>query len=307
MRFLEAAFLGVADGGARATCAVDHQLLTTWEELRVLAAPFSPQAAKLEIRSSEIHGRGVFASEAIAAGSKISLQWFDFVQSDGAVPSGAVVRDGMRYARGYIPTGNDLQRERLSVRAARRRCFMDSKCEGITYHDSTAAAGSVAGDDARVVVDFKATSNIISEGDGTDDWHAWVRPGVVQRQVQFFPITCGVRVFPAHLPHDLAPLGLDVCHARLVNHACNSTVDMRPTPMPDNFVVPGIPYSRGRSVRAFHAVARRDIKMGEELSVNYFTTPSYIAKPKAFVNDRAACYAAYGEPDPEADVAPASL
>ena len=295
--------LGVMDGAEHATCAVDKSL-STWEELRLLAAAFSPQAAKLGIQSSGIHGRGVFSLEPIAKGSKITLQWFDFVRSDGVPPSGAVVRDGMLYTRGYIPTGNDLQRERMTIRAARRRCFAHKNCQGITYYDATAAAGSLAGDDARVSVDFKTTSTVIGEGDGTDDWHAWVRPGVVQRQVQFFPVTCGVSVFPALLPRDLSPLGLDVCHARLVNHACDATVDMRPTPMPDNFTVPGIPYSRGRKVRAFHAFARRDIAAGEEISVNYYTTPSYIAKPKAFVNDRAACFAKYGEPDTEAYLTP---
>ena len=67
-------------------------------------------------------------------------------------------------------------------------------------------------------------------------------------------------IFRELLPEDLPTIGLLTCITRLINHACAASSVARPRDMPRDFEIPGVPYSQGRSVRAFDLVARRNVK-----------------------------------------------
>jgi hypothetical protein len=124
-----------------------------------------------------------------------------------------------------------------------------------------------------------------------------------------------IQVFAdAHLPEDMGALGKRVCMARFINHACDASMrvviqpppppgpppvappqlsasppvsaaaaaatetETAPDSSPSSFAIPGAPYSRGRGVRAFHLITRRDVLKDTELTLNYFLLPGYMAK-----------------------------
>ena len=260
----------------------------SWDDVLAQASEFSPRYDLIRIQTSAIHGRGVVAAGAIAKGTKLTLQWFDYVAHDGASQEGDTLRDGLRHADGYIPSGNDIRRESMLVAAARVKCFADAACQGITFQHADPTPS------VPVWIDFKTTTDVSGTAGGAgEEWHSWVRTDVEERRIVFFPLTCGSLIFPKLLPLDLPPAGLLACSARMVNHACDATIDIVAEPMPADFAIPGIPYTRGRDVKGWYAIARRDLSEGDEITVNYFTTPKGIAKPATFVKDEPACLAAY--------------
>ena len=259
---------------------------TSWDDVLAQASEFSPRYDLIRIQTSAIHGRGVVAAGAIAKGTKLTLQWFDYVERDGAPQEGDTLRDGLRHADGYIPAGNNIRNEIMLVAAARVQCFADAACQGITFKHADPTPS------VPVMISFKTSTDVSGVAE-IDTWHSWVRTDVEERRIVHFPLTCGSLIFPKLLPPDLPPAGLLACSARLFNHACDATIDIVAEPMPADFAIPGVPYTRGRDVKGWHAIARRDLSEGDEITINYFTCPKGIAKPAAFVKDEPACLAAY--------------
>jgi len=108
-----------------------------WEDLLDLQTELHPDKRPPPVyvaQSTEIHGRGVFASEDLPAGTTVSVAWFDFVYKPGknrtadsyAADLGDIFVNGgggsvvggedvvFTEHRAFLPQGNDLPLEGLS-------------------------------------------------------------------------------------------------------------------------------------------------------------------------------------------------
>ena len=220
----------------------------TWDDVLAASAAYAPGRDLYRIAASPIDGRGVFAAGPVPAGTRLSLQWFDFRANDDGDALNALRRDGLRHEEGYLPSGSDVPgaARTTTVAEARRWCAAaPTTCVGITFrHDDPEAGGG------ETWVSFKnAYRGTLRDESAGEAWHAWVAPHAEERRIAYFPLTCGAPAFPRRLPRDLDPKGLLACVARLLNHKCDATLDVVPEGTPGDFVVPGLPHTRGRDVK----------------------------------------------------------
>jgi hypothetical protein len=229
-----------------------------WVKLKDAATSFT-DFASIHIGPSTIHGRGVIATKNIPAGRISFLNYFAL----GPIVNYSNIQWGLTHGKGYIPEGSDIKimGNTRPVDAA-NECNQLEKCIGFTFsgifNDSN---------------DFKGT--MILKGKGNviefEGWHSFTKASKSFDQV-YFPVPCGPMLTAADRDR-ASDKNVIACAARLVNHNCNATCESVMEDVGNDFVIPGLPWSGGREIKAMYLHAKRDLVAGDELSLDYNTIP----------------------------------
>ena len=244
----------------------------------------------LTIGDSVIHGRGVLVTKDVSAGDDLGLLWFDFYRLSSYCSSSQSTSDLVRLtgSRGFIPDGGSLRYADMTVAEALETCREWSECHGFTFRDpaiggvcSSAGDGSdgkIECSDAIVEsLEFKDKGAVIED----QSWISFARPS---REVAFHPLGCNAPFYPdgVRIRAQITSANARSCWPRWVNHACNATVDISFHDLiGDANSIPCLPWAH--CVRAVRAVALRDLKAGEEITLNYELLPKYMQREVAGV------------------------
>ena len=230
----------------------------------------------MHVGPSQIHGRGVMASKAVAKGTELGLHWYDYLfqqSSCNAQP------DALSPRRGYVPDGGTLFSKTMTVEAAQSECAGLPECLGITFdlgEGGTCVAGADRAADSsgsdncagEIFIEFKDKATVIEYA----RWRSFVK---ASRHMTYYPFSCNAPMYPEGEERaEISSEQAMACWPRWVNHACrpNTAIAFHPV----EAVVPLMPWAR--CVREVRAVALRDLEAGEEMTLNYETLPLYMLR-----------------------------
>ncbi|KAL7517042.1 hypothetical protein ACHAWX_002001 [Stephanocyclus meneghinianus] len=269
------------------TTAIDQQCNTAHEtSVDAFGAPNEYQRMFLEteqtkgedlslfnISSSSIHGRGVMLTRAVTKDTPIGILYYEVQEdrNDYFYPS----LGEYWHARGYITDGGTLANERMAVRDAFDRCNQIKKCQGITFRDPEKQFADPHGEIPDIIVDVEFKDKVAFGMDDQNSWQSFLKHRENLSAV-YFPLGCSSAHLPNPPPASLDPRLMVPCWPRYINHSCQPNAVIVKVPMPEEFVIPGLPWKKVTG--AYHVVAVMDIDEGGEISLNYESFPSYMMR-----------------------------
>lgn len=225
------------------------------------------------ISRSSIHGRGVMLTRSVRKGAPIGILHYEVeeVMNDYFYPS----LGGYWHARGYITDGGALANERMSVRDAFKRCNDMEKCQGITFRDPEKQFEDPRGEIPDITVDVEFKDKVTFGIDDKNSWQSFLKH-CEHLSAVYFPLGCSSAYLPNPPPASLDPRLIIPCWPRYINHSCHPSAVAVKVPMPEEFVIPGLPWKKVTG--AYQVVTANDIDEGGEISLNYEVLPSYMMR-----------------------------
>ena len=160
----------------------------------------------------------------------------------------------------------------MTVREALDKCEKMAKCEGITFQDEERLfLDPLADPTHEVSVEFKDKVQF-----GADDgWQSFLKH-VSSKDATYYPLGCNSAFLVNPPPKELDVEKMLPCWPRYFNHHCDPNTETVPVPVPEGFVIPGVPWKR--VLNAYQLRAVRDLAAHEEITLNYETLPSYMLR-----------------------------
>jgi hypothetical protein len=165
-----------------------------WRDMMVAQERFT-RVSLINIGPSKIHGRGTLAARDIARGERLGLLWFDYF-ANKVICDQSHAPSVLMPKRGYISSGGDIKKRRMSVQDAIEECSDWKECMGFTFIDDQGS--NICPRDLKVAqcnvseirdIEFKDHGSFgLSE-----EWQSFVKP---TRAVTFFPQACNSNTYP---------------------------------------------------------------------------------------------------------------
>lgn len=227
----------------------------------------------LAITESSIHGRGVTVTRPLAKDTPIGVLFYEVAEEmeDYVTPS----VEGYWHARGFITDGGSISSQRMSVRDALIQCNEMKKCEGITFKDEQQLFSDPNSEIPTTIVEVEFKDKTHFGTDPENSWQSYLKQSDGLTGMHF-PLGCSSIHLPNPLPSSLDPELMLPCWPRYVNHSCQPTAVLVKVPVPDGFILPGLPWKNIRC--AYQAVALGDLNVGDEITLNYEVLPNYMLR-----------------------------